>query len=156
MGVAYTSQLNMASQLQMHLGPSPTNSLAIIEPDPQSSPAGAESSSGIHKRTTAQSRLPKVKQLARNLLLQLPDEILALIVELALNEDDSEKRIKVCHSRTARVLTKVCHRLRRLARPLLLRDIRLEYPHQLVPPCITVKNLHRTLRNRPHLRKHCR
>lgn len=146
----------MALRLQMHLGPSRTNSLAIIELDPPLSLAGAESSYGIHKGKNAQSRPPEDKRPTKNFLFQLPDEILAQIVELAIDEDDCQNRIKVCHSRTARMLTKVCHRLRRLARPLLLRDIRIEYPHQVIPPSITVKNLHRTLRDRPHLRKYCR
>ena len=149
----------MAPRHQLHLGPSRTNSLAIIEVDSPSPLASTGSSYGTPKRTTAQSRWPSGEQPTKNSLFQLPDELLAHIVELAISEDGSQNRKQrrtVCHNRIARILTKVCHRLRRLARPLLLRDIRIEYPNQVVPPSISVKNLHRTLRDRPHLRKHCR
>jgi hypothetical protein len=149
----------MALRRQIHLGPSGTNTLAIIDHESTSSQTGKELAHGASRSMNAQSRCPSSDPPKKNFLFQLPDEILAQIIELAIIENDSEDRVlrrKVCHSRLGRILTKVCHRLRRLARPLLLRDIRIEYPNQVVPPSISIKNLHRTLRDRPHLRKHCR
>jgi hypothetical protein len=91
-------------------------------------------------------------------MLQLPDELLALIVEMAAiydeNKSSPEKRyMSVCDKGAILALSRVCHRLGRMAQPVLFRNIRAV---KVLPPSIKLCKLRRSFRDRPDLRQHCK
>jgi hypothetical protein len=91
-------------------------------------------------------------------MLQLPDELLALIVEMAAicDENKSSPRkqcMSVCDTSAVLALSLVCHRLGRMAQPVLFRNIRAV---KVLPPSIRLCKLRRTFRDRPDLRRHCK
>jgi hypothetical protein len=134
----------MPLRRQAHLGPTDLKTLTIVEflPPPHGSFRGRD------RRTP---------------IFQLPDELLVAIVEFAASEPDARSRAQhrtFCNNGTLLILSRICQRLRRLAQPLLYRDIcildQAADPASVVPPSIPVIKLHRTLRNRADLRQHCR
>lgn len=91
-------------------------------------------------------------------MLQLPDELLALIVEMAAiydenNSSPQERHMAMCDKDAVLALSRVCHRLGRMAQPVLYRDIRAV---NVLPPSIRMRKLRRTFRDRPDLRQHCK
>jgi hypothetical protein len=95
---------------------------------------------------------------AKALILQLPEELLVLIVEFAAGFPNPQAEVPSTIFGDKYVvlkLSKVCHRLRRIAQPLLFRNIRLGYPYQIVPPSPKATKLHRTLEERTDLQQHC-
>jgi hypothetical protein len=91
-------------------------------------------------------------------MLQLPDELLALIVEMAAIFGENkysppEQYMSVCDKGAVLALSRVCHRLGRMAQPVLFRNIRAV---EVLPPSIRLCKLRRTFRNRPDLRQHCK
>jgi hypothetical protein len=134
----------MPLRRQAHLGPTDLKALTIVEfiPPPHGSSRGRD---------------------RKTLIFQLPDELLVAIVEFAASEPDARSRAQhrtFCNNGTLLILSRICQRLRRIAQPLLYRDIcvmnQAAEPASVVPYSIPVIQLHRTLRNRADLRQHCR
>jgi hypothetical protein len=137
----------MTLRRQTHLGSTCTKSLAIIDLVPPSPLAGNKSHTLLS--------IPATK----NFIFQLPDELLVPIVELAISGPSLRSRLPQTNTRDNDILlivSRVCHRLRRVAQPLLFRNIRIEYPNTMVPPSKSLMKLHRTLGERADLRQHCR
>jgi hypothetical protein len=93
-----------------------------------------------------------------SLMLQLPDELLTLIVEMAAIHDENqsssqEQYMSVCDKGAILALSRVCHRLGRMAQPVLFQNIRAV---KVLPPSIRLCKLRRTFRDRPDLRQHCK
>ena len=102
-----------------------------------------------------------------NVLFQLPDEILALVVEFTARGLDygSHPECLQCSAgettqswdRSSIVaLSQVSRRLARLAQPVLFRNIQISYPYRTDPRTGPGIELHRSLKENPELRKHCR
>jgi hypothetical protein len=96
------------------------------------------------------------------LIFKLPDEVLVAIVELAASNNGQQPKywhftMTTYNNVSVMALSRVCHRLRRLAQPLLYHDIfQTNFNHKAVPPSVEIRKLHRTLKARPDLRQHCR
>ncbi|KAF2848277.1 hypothetical protein T440DRAFT_175194 [Plenodomus tracheiphilus IPT5] len=150
----------MTDQLQLHLGCTSTKSLAIIRVAPPSSLLRNGPSSDQDNSTTRRSNTLSGAPTAKIFIFQLPDELLVPIVESAANSArnyPSRIRHKTTYDNTGLlILSQVCHRLSQIAQPLLFRNLRIEFPYSMVPPSLPVLRLHRTLRERPDLRQHCR
>jgi hypothetical protein len=95
---------------------------------------------------------------------KLPDELLLLIVNLSCYEQlplefsiwAQCKGATVYHNNCVKVLSQVCHRFKRIAQPLLFSAVTLSLREPMVPSSVPALKLHRTLRERPDLRQHCR
>lgn len=134
----------MTFRRQTHLGSTGTKSLTIVDFVPPS----IKSPCGKDKRT---------------FILQLPDELLELILELAASEPDSRPAQEygtVYNYGALLVLSRVCQRLKPVAQQLLYRNIcvmeRPTLSAPMVPPSIVAIKLHRTLQEREDFRQHCR
>jgi hypothetical protein len=145
------AQKRMQLSRQTHLGSVDTKLLAIV--DLQGTPAWP--------CTIIQSEKAYI-------LHRLPDELLLLVVKFSLYTNGHTTR-ETTHVRWAlfedtragdtsciMALSQVCHRFKRIAQPLLFRNIGFIYPDQMMPPSIQVLRLHRTLSDRVDLRQHCR
>jgi hypothetical protein len=131
---------------QTHLDFSTANSLTLVYP--------------AARRAASPQRPP-----GENLLFQLPDELLVSIVEFAAHRPHfAHNPCGGCNGdigpswnpRVLKALSRVCHRLRRLAQPLLFHTILFSYPHSIVPPTKLAGRLHHVLKKNPELRQHCR
>jgi hypothetical protein len=96
-----------------------------------------------------------------NYILQLPNELLSLIVEYACDDSDTCPGWEPRHttnydSNCVQSLSLVCHRFKSLAQPLLFRHIDLGYRTPIAPPSQKALKLHRALNEKAELRKHCR
>jgi hypothetical protein len=142
---------------QTHLGFTATKSLTIIN---NGLPyKGLTSSQG--KSTTQTIRPPSHVPTREPFVFRLPDELLLSIVELAIYDPGSRSQAECeeCTTRDndcVRVLSRVCHRLKRIAQPLLFRTLRFGYPIKIVPPSKPAIRLHRTLTENAELRQYCR
>jgi hypothetical protein len=151
--------MSMTHRRQTHLGPTCDRSLTIIDLLPPPSFTCDGYPSGKDVGTNAQSHTLLSIPATKTFIFQLPDELLVPIVELAAIGSETEPGMPhttIWNKSIVLILSKVCHRLRRIAQPLLFRNIRLDYPNTMVPPSIPVLKLHRTLRERADLRQHCR
>jgi hypothetical protein len=147
----------MTLRRQTHLGPTGTKSLTIIDLPPSSLP-----SSGKNKSTATWSQTSKRATAKKPYIFQLSDELLVLIVELVANGPCSRSRVfhlrhtAACNNGIISIISRICHRLRRVAQPALFRNICIESPNATVPPSKPIIKLHRTLRGRADLQQHCR
>lgn len=105
----------------------------------------------------------------RSQLLQLPDELLHPILELAarrppvrpglaaraLRVDTSPFDLQHDQERI-RILCQVCFRLYILVHPLLYQAVNFHSSKSVVPPSPAVTKLHRTFKERPDLQQYCR
>lgn len=102
-------------------------------------------------------------------LLRLPDELLHPILEFAalklpVRSGLAARTLLVDTSpfdprhdeKSIRIPCQVCLRLYTLARPLLYQAVNFHSSKSVVPPSSAVSKLHRTLKERPELRRHCR
>jgi len=142
---------------QTYLGFTATKSLTII---------GLELSCNTSTTRQGRSTTPKVHPSSyvptrEAFIFRLPDELLLSIVEFTICDprsrsqaecDESAPRDNACVG----VLSRVCHRLTRIAQPLLFRTIRFKHRVETVPPSIPVIKLHHTLTNNSELRQYCR
>jgi hypothetical protein len=143
----------MTRRHQTHLGPTDTKSLTIVDFVPSSN----VSSSCKYKSIPEPSDIVLSTTAMRNFLFQLPDELLLPIVELAAGGPGFESRVQlttIYNNGIVLKLSQVCKRLKRVAQPLLYRNIHVKKP--MAPPSFPVIKLHRTLRERVDLRQHCR
>lgn len=97
----------------------------------------------------------------RTYILQIPDELLASIIQYASNANALRSKWELKDSRVynkacMKLLSLVCHRFRRLAQPLLFHKIHFGHFDQVVPPSAAVIKLHRTMSENAWLRKYCR
>jgi hypothetical protein len=137
----------MPFRRQTHLGSTCTKSLTIVDLTPPPPLTG----NGPHTLLS----IPATK----NFIFQLPDELLVPIVKLAASGPSLRLRMPQTNTRdndVLLILSRVCHRLRCVAQPLLFRNIHIESPNKMVPPSKSVMKLHRTLGERTDLRQHCR
>jgi hypothetical protein len=94
-------------------------------------------------------------------IFTLPDEILLTIVEVATSRDNTDSSFWRCDCvnrvdyKAAERLARTCHRLNRLATPILYRTIDLGSVN-ILRPNKAVKSLHRTLHQNPSLSQYCR
>jgi hypothetical protein len=136
----------MAARRQTHLGSTKTNSLTIVDLLPPSSLPGHGSSDIILSRPAT-----------KNFIFQLSDELLLLIVELAVDGPGFRSQTytsTTCNNGILLVLSRVCSRLRRVSQQVLYRNICVR--GSMVPPSKPIIKLHRTLKERADLRQHCR
>lgn len=142
----------MASKRQTHLGFAGNKCLTIIDLPLLSTASRAGSSVGEHESTKPTSSTQ------RTLIFKLPDELLVAIVELAAGSNGPHPtHFTMTYDKVAiKILSRVCHRLHRLAQPLLYHHICFGWRNKFVPPSVAVRKLHRTLKERPDLRQHCR
>jgi hypothetical protein len=146
----------MTFQRQTHLGSTGTKYLTIVDFVPPSSLAGNEFSSYREKSTTEQSHMVLGIPATKTFIFQLPDELLVPIVELAAGGPGVPSRVQhatIYNTDVILTLSKVCKRLRRLSQQLLYCNICVE--RSMVPPSVQISKLHRTLRERKDLRRHC-
>lgn len=142
----------MAPTRQTHLGSTTTKSLTIID---------LERPSGDGEDETTAARLYRVlnKPATRNFIFRLPDELLEQIVELAASSPGERfqwEHATACDKSVVLILSRVCHRLKRIAQPILFRNITSESRSEMVPPSRPMIKFHRTLKENADLRQHCR
>jgi hypothetical protein len=153
----YLRLTGMTCLHQTYLGFTATKSLTIV---------GLELSCNASTTSQGRSTTPKIHPSSylptrEAFLFRLPNELLLSIVEFAICDpcsrsqaecDESAPRDNACVA----VLSRVCHRLTRIAQPLLFRTIRFKHRIEIVPPAIPVIKLHRTLTKNAELRQYCR
>ncbi|KAF2650917.1 hypothetical protein K491DRAFT_666479 [Lophiostoma macrostomum CBS 122681] len=127
---------------QTLLGPSPDNDLAIINVE--------------HARCAAE-RSPLIGSAS---ILQLPQELLVTIIKLAVFRPRDPHGCPDCKfspdAACAKALSHVCRCISGLVQPMLFHTITFDGTPSTVPPKKNVLRLHRTLRENPSLREHCR
>lgn len=93
-------------------------------------------------------------------ILQLPNELLVLIIKLATLGPRVRRGCHECKfvpsAQCLKELSLVCRQIRRRAQPLLFPFIQIHRRDQLVPPSLPVVQLHRSLPQNRSLRQHCR
>jgi hypothetical protein len=92
-------------------------------------------------------------------ILQLPDELLLQIFESMADSAPETWRNRLAANHVALPLTLVCDRFYRLSIPVLYGSFTSDsYPKEIVmvPPGSSIQALHRSLRENPALRGHCR
>jgi hypothetical protein len=139
---------------QTHIGSKGAKSLIITDLELPYNPPTAG-----HETTNPTACALSPAHANKTSILQLPEEILVSVVRFATDKAlncsplDCEPIDKTC----VKALSRVCHKLRRIAQPLLFRNVAFGWPpNSAVPPCLTVRKFHRTLKENPQLREHCR
>ena len=140
---------------QTHLGRKDVNGLGVIDAElPMDSPL-------LYHNAWTHSMIDTDK----SYMSRLPEELLVSIIEFAT---DHAQYATAFDTACVMALSRVCQTFRRLAQPLLYHDIHfdqnftlkttLEYPYidPMVPPTKRIVKFHRTLKENPALRKHCR
>jgi hypothetical protein len=92
----------------------------------------------------------------KSYIVDLPDELLDRILCLAVSNRDLWQPGCLATNRNARPLLLVCQRFYQISVPLLYREVQCDYGTESVSPSPAWKKLHRTLRDKPALREHCR
>ena len=102
---------------------------------------------------------------AIDFLFDLPEELLALVVEFAVDRFHSRDTPRIAHepnrslfdTKTIQALCLTCRTLRRLAQPWLYHNLDFGvHSYKSVRAYKPTIRLHRTLEQNPHFRKHCR
>jgi hypothetical protein len=138
---------------QTHIGGNGAKSLIITDLELPCDPPTAG-----HETTNPRARVVSPAHANKAFIMQLPEEILVSVVEFATYKEPNCPPLdygpinKTC----VKALSRVCHRLRRIAQPLLFRIVAFGWPYSIVPPCLAVRKFHRALKENPQLREHCR
>lgn len=131
------------SSCQSHLGPSPNNVLAIID-----------------LKAVRLQNTRDYQPTGPAFIFQLPDELIASIVQLAIFESFHPDGCPDCrftpNAKCAKALSHVCRRISRIAQPMLFHTIKFQGTPSMVPPKKPVIRLYNILRQNPSLRQHCR
>jgi hypothetical protein len=99
-----------------------------------------------------------------HILHKLPDELLLLILKLSCHKQRLRlykgwhrlQSVPSYENNCVMTLSQVCQRFKRIAQPLLFTSIIICDDDAIVPPSMRALKLHRTLRERVDLRRHCR
>jgi len=153
--------MGMENFHQTYLGATSAKFLTLVSGPPSAAPA-EESSTTI---SSPQSVTPGPAKEA--FILLLPDELLVEIIKLVAKnpelgslveyeEFSYSYRVRFWTYQHLKALSRVCHRFRQIAQPLLFRDISFEWPITTVPPDRLVRKLHRILKESSHFQQHCR
>jgi len=167
----YLSIFAVMSHLrQAHLGATVAKCLTIM--DLASSAVRGETSSTLLPFPQQHGAPNPVR---KSYILQLPDELLVVIVEFSARNfcsstpgecDECDECLNGCvwngyetrlwNYHSLKTLSRVCRRFTRIAQPLLFRTIRFEFPIETVPPSKLVRKLHHTLKENRRFQQHCR